>query len=182
MEPEPRKKKRRGYAARLDGKALVLSHDAPLPDVCMKCGSHDGITRREVLFSWSPAWVRYLIFCIIGVLLQLLMRVRATFVVPLCAPCNARWSHARYATRGSIGLLVVALVAANFLQETHPKARFLGLGMFAFAVLVHFVFVRPRTLPVHHLDENEIAFSTVNEEAIKAVSYTHLTLPTKRIV
>ncbi len=169
MEPEPRKKKRRGYAAHLDGKALVLSHDAPLPDVCMKCGSHDGIARREVTFSWSPAWVRYLIFCLIGVLLQLLMRVRATFIVPLCAPCNHRWSLARYATLGSIGALVVALAAASFLQETHPDARFLGPGMLAFAVLVHWVFVRPRTLPLHHLDENEIAFSTVNETAIEEI-------------
>ena len=169
MEPEPRKKKRRGYAAHLDGKALVLSHDAPLPDVCMKCGSHDGIARREVTFSWSPAWVRYLIFCLIGVLLQLLMRVRATFIVPLCAPCNQRWSLARYATLGSIGALVVALAAASFLQETRPNARFLGPGMLAFAVLVHWAFVRPRTLPVHHLDENEIAFSTVNETAIEEI-------------
>lgn len=169
MEEEPRKKKRRGYAAHLDGKALVLSHDAPLPDVCLKCGSHDGITRREVVFSWSPVWVRYLVFCLIGVLLQLLMRVRASFIVPLCAPCHARWSHARYATVGSIVALVAALVAATLLQETHPDARFLGPGMFAFAVLVHFAFVRPRTLPVHHLDENEIAFSTVNETAIKEI-------------
>ena len=169
MEPEPRKKKRRGYAAHLDGKALVLSHDALLPDVCMKCGSHDGITRREVIFSWSPVWVRYLIFCIIGVLLQLLMRVRASFIVPLCARCNARWSLARYATLGSIGALVVALAAASFLQETHPNARFLGPGMFAFAVLVHFAFVRPRTLPVHRLDEDDIAFMTVNETAINEI-------------
>lgn len=169
MEPEPRKKKKRGYSAHLDGKALVLSHDAPLPDVCMKCGAHDGITRREVIFSWSPVWVRYLIFCIIGVLLQLLMRVRASFVVPLCPSCNARWSHARYATLGSIGALVVALAGASFLQETYPKTRFLGAGMFAVAVLVHFAFVRPRTLPVHHLDENEIAFKTVNEGATKEI-------------
>lgn len=169
MEPEPRKKKKRGYSARLEGKALVLSHDAPLPDVCMKCGAHDGITRREVIFSWSPAWVRYAIFCIIGVLLQLLMRVRASFVVPLCGSCNARWSLARYATHGSIGALVVALAAASFLQEAHPNARFVGPGMFGFAVLVHFAFVRPRTLPVHHLDENEIAFSAVNEGAIEEI-------------
>ena len=40
---------------------------------------------------------------------------------------------------------------------------------FAFAVLLHFAFVRPRTLPVHHLDENEIALLTVNETAIKEI-------------
>lgn len=169
MEPEPRKKKRRGYSAHLDGKALVLSHDAPLPDVCMKCGAHDGITRRAVIFSWSPLWVRYLVFCLVGVLLQLLMRVRASFAVPLCMPCNARWARARYATLGSIGAIVVALAAATFLQEAYPKARFFGVVTFAFAVLLHFAFVRPRTLPVHHLDENEIALLTVNETAIKEI-------------
>ena len=163
MEEEPRKKKRRGYAAHLDGKALVLSHDAPLVDVCMKCGSHDGITRREVVFSWSPVWVRYLVFCLIGVLLQLIMRVRASVVVPLCAPCNARWSHARYATIGSIVALVAALVAATFLQDTHPQARFLGPGLFAAVLgfLLASYFFLPRPGPTGALGEAERTSITV---------------------
>ncbi len=153
----------------MDGQALVLSHDAPLPDVCMKCGSHEGITRREVTFSWAPAWVRYLVFCFIGVLLLLVLRVRATFIVPLCTRCNTRWARARFASVGSIAALVCALGAAPFLQEPYPQARFLGLGMFSFVVLVHFAFVRPRTLVVHHLDEDAIAFKDVNADATKEI-------------
>ena len=148
--------------------ALVLSHDAPLPEVCMKCGAHDGIVRRDVVFSWSPVWVRYLVFCIIGVVLQFIVRARASLVVPLCARCNARWSAARYTSTGSIVLLVVAIAVRQLLQE-HPVGRFLGIGMFAVVVLVHFTFVRRRVLPVHHIDEEEIAFKNVNADAAKEI-------------
>jgi ribosomal protein L40E len=168
VEPEPRKKKKRGYSARLEGAALVLSHDAPLPAVCMKCGAHDDITRRDVVFSWTPAWVRFLVFCGVGLFLRLLMRARASLVIPLCARCNARWSAARSATIAAVVLLVGALVAARVLGVS-TLARGLVLGAVAALVLVRLVFVRPRVLQVHHLDENAISFKGVNPEAAKEI-------------
>jgi hypothetical protein len=166
---EPRKKKKNGYTARMDGAALVLSHDAKLPAVCMKCGSHEGITRREVVFSWTPLWVRYLFFCLVGVLLQLLMRVRASLVVPLCAPCNARWAAARSARMASIALVFGAALVAGPLLRQHPLGRFAGLAALAVVVVIHFVFVRPRVLPVQSIDESAIGLKAVNPEAAKEI-------------
>ena len=166
---EPRKKSKRGYTARMEGTALVLSHDAKLPAVCMKCGSHEEIMRREVVFSWSPLWVRYLFFCLVGVLLQLLMRVRASLLVPLCVRCNARWAVARNARIASIALLFAAALGAGPLLRHHPVGRFVGLGALAVVVLVHFVLVRPRVLPVHSIDEREIGLKAVDSEAVKEI-------------
>ncbi len=166
---EPRKKKpKRGYSASMDGAALVLSHDAVVPAVCMKCGSHDQITRREVVFSWSPAWVRYLVFCLIGIILRVLMQVRASFVVPLCARCNSRWAAARIAGIGSLVILSAALASGPLLRH-YPQARFIGVAAFVLFAAVHLVFVRPRVLPVHRIDEETIAFDKVNAEATKEI-------------
>jgi hypothetical protein len=169
-EPAPRtkKKKPRGYTARVEGEALVLSHDAPLPAVCMKCGGHDDILRRYVVFSWTPLWVRFLVFCGVGLVLRLLMRVRASLVIPLCGACNARWSAARTATMGAIALLVGALVAARFLGVS-TAGRAVVLGAVVVIVLVRLVFVRPRVLQVHSLDEKAIAFEGVSPEATKEI-------------
>lgn len=169
-EPAPRtkKKKPRGYTARVEGEALVLSHDAPLPAVCMKCGAHDGIVRRYVVFSWTPLWVRFLVFCGIGLVLRLLMRVRASLVIPLCNACNARWSAARSATVAAIVLLVGALVAARLLGVT-TAARAVVLGAVAIVVLVRVLFVRPRVLQVHSLDEEAIAFRGVSPDATREI-------------
>jgi hypothetical protein len=166
---EPRTKTKRRYEASMDGSALVLSHDPRLPAVCMKCGSREEITRREVVFSWSPAWVRYLVFCVIGVLLRLLMRVRASLVVPLCSRCNARWSAARNASNASIVLLFAAALLAGPLLRQHPVGRFVGLFALAVVLFVHYAFVRPRVLPVRSIDENAIALESVSPEAAKEI-------------
>jgi hypothetical protein len=162
------KKRKKGYTARLDGDVLVLSHDAPLPAVCMKCGTHDDILRRYVVFSWSPAWVRYLVVCGIGLFLRLLMRVRASLVIPLCPRCNARWSAARAATVGGVALLVGAVIGARVLGP-NDLSRGLVLAAIAALVLVRLLFVRPRVLQVHHLDENAISFSGTNAVAAKEI-------------
>lgn len=165
---EPRKKKKRGYSAQVEGKALVLSHDAPLPDVCMKCGTHDEIRRRDVVFSWTPAWVRYLVFCGVGLFLRLVFRVRASLVIPLCARCDARWTAARRASFSVIALLVASLVVVRILDAS-PLGRALVLGALAAFVVVRLLFVRPRVLQAHRIDEESIALKGVNPEAVTEI-------------
>ena len=168
MEPPPRKKRKRGYSARLEGTALVLSHDAPLPDVCMKCGAHEEIHRRDVVFSWTPVWVRYLVFCGVGLLLRFVFRLRASLVIPLCARCDARWTAARNASIAVMVALVSALVLARILHGS-TLGRGLVLGSLAMFVLVRLFFVRPRMLQVDSLDADAIAFKGVNAEAVKEI-------------
>ena len=96
------------------------------------------------------------------------MRERASLVIPLCPRCNARWSVARYATAGTVVMLVLALVAARVLGP-NQTARVVMIGTIAAIVLVRILVVRPRVLQVHHLDENAISFKGVDPEAEKEI-------------
>lgn len=168
MEPEPRTKKKRGYLARSEKGALFLSHDAPLPDVCMKCGAHDDISRRDVIFTWTPLWVRFLVFCGIGLLVRVIMRRRASLVIPLCRPCNSRWSAARSANIAAIAAFVGVLVLARVLDASRLSS-ILVLSTIAAIVLVRIFFVRPRVLQVHAIDEETIAFKGASPDASKEI-------------
>jgi xanthine/uracil/vitamin C permease (AzgA family) len=168
VEAERRKKKKRGYLARSEKGALFLSHDAPLPDVCMKCGAHDTIARRDVIFTWTPLWIRFLVFCGIGLFMRLILRRRASLVIPLCIPCNSRWSAARSANIAAIVAFVGVLVLARVLDASRLSS-IIVLGTIAAIVLVRIFFVRPRVLQVHVIDEDTIAFKGVNADASREI-------------
>lgn len=169
--PEARKKKRRRgrYTARFAGEALVVSRDAELPSVCMKCGMHDEIVRREAKLQWTPIWARFLVFCLIGAILMLVTTKRATLQVPLCVRCDARWGAARNVT--IVG--AVALVGAFMLMRFSDEQRQLGLVLL-FAVLLAFVlvsvtFVKPRMLQVQRIDDAELILKGVAPAAAQEI-------------
>lgn len=164
-----RKRKRARYTARFAKEALVVSRDAELPAVCMKCGAHDGIVRRNVKLQWTPAWARFLVFCVVGAILVLVTTKRTTLDVPLCARCNARWSAARNAAIGSAIAFIASFVVFRFGDER----RELGLALF-FAALTGFValsiaYVRPRMLQVKRIDDAEITFKGVAPSAAQEI-------------
>jgi hypothetical protein len=167
-----KKKKKRGrYTARLAGEALVISnalHAPVLPAVCMKCGSHEGIVRRKVVFQWRPVWARFLVFCIIGLIILVVTTRRATLEIPLCASCNARWSAARNAGIAGVVVLVAALVAV---RTTDQAARGLAalLALIVAFVVLSVAFVRPRVLPVQRIDDEEISLKGVHPDAAQEI-------------
>ncbi|MDB4938280.1 MAG: hypothetical protein JWP87_5252 [Labilithrix sp.] len=168
----PRKKKKKGrYSARLDGDALVVANakHAPLfPEVCMKCGAHEGILRRKVQFRWRPVWARFLVFCIIGLVILVVTTRRANLEIPLCASCNERWSAARNAGIAGIVVLVAALIAV---RSTGAGRAELG-GLFALVaafVALAYVFIRPRVLPVKRIDDAEISLRGVHPRAAEEI-------------
>lgn len=171
---EPRRKRRRGddrYGARLAGsRTLALSGGGDLPLVCMKCGAHEGVARRPSSFSWSPLWVWMLMFCAIGLIARLLLSKTADVAVPLCAPCNARWTAARNVRIATLALLGGAFV---FMIRPSDDPRVLPLSIFAGAVTLYVVvallFVRPRTLRAKRIDDEEVLLSAVHEEAAREI-------------
>jgi len=163
-------KRKRGYEARLEKRALVLSHDPDLPAVCMKCGSHDRITREPRIFHWQPVWSRFLLICGIGVILMFFMRQSASLEIPLCPPCTDRWTSARTARVVGIVATVIAFATRIFLGIEHNR---LGIGIFlatiAAFVAVSVTFVRKRQLRASAIDEDEIGLLGVHPTAIEEV-------------
>lgn len=163
-------KKKRGYEARLEKSALVLSHDPDLPAVCMKCGSHDTITRESRMFHWRPLWARFLLMCGIGLLVMLVTTQSASLEIPLCPKCTDRWSVARSAQIAGV-LGIVAGFATLMLVSLQNKR--IGLAVFlatvAAYVAMSFTFVRERMLRASAIDEEEIGLLGVDRNAIDEI-------------
>jgi hypothetical protein len=163
-------KRKRGYDARLEKSALVVSHDPDLPAVCMKCGAHDRVTREPRMFHWQPVWSRFLLVCGIGVILMFLMRQSASLEIPLCPPCTERWSSGRTARVLGIVAIVMAFAVRIFLGIEHNR---LGIGIVlatvAVFVAVSVTFVRKRQLRASAIDEDEIGLLGVHPTAIEEV-------------
>jgi hypothetical protein len=166
-EETTKRKKRGSYTARLEGDALVVSnamHMPLFPAVCMKCGAHDGIVRRKVQFQWRPVWARFLVFCIIGIIVLLVTTRRANLEIPLCASCNARWSAARNAGIAGVVVLVAAFIAVRVTDAGRPAIGGL-IALIAAFVVLSLVFIRPRVLPVKRIDDEQIILGGVDSKA-----------------
>jgi len=166
-------KKKRRYEARLEKSALVLSHDPELPAVCMKCGSHDGVTREPKMFRWRPAWSRYLVVCGIGLVIMLLTTVRASLEIPLCPKCYARWSTARTVQVTAMLAIVAALAVFTLIGPADLVTKRIGLAVFLVTIVgyaaINLTFVRQRMLRPRSIDEKEIGLLGVHPTAIDEI-------------
>lgn len=145
-----------GYA-RLEGDVLVVAKETYLPDICIKCGSKEGIVRRQAKFQWTPVWARLsiLVCTLLGLILMLVTTKKGNLPLPLCSPCNTRWGQAIAVLFGSITALVLGIFSFQLFDE--PA---IGGGLFL-VILVAFIglmfgFVRPRMLHVHKIDDQFI--------------------------
>ena len=144
-------------AARLVGDVLVVRKDAALPAVCLKCGARDGIMHRPAKFQWTPLWARLMVvFCTLpGAIAMLVTTKKAALAVPLCPPCNARWSAARNVTGARVAAILVGVLGSQVLGDP----AFFGLALLvtitAFVVAM-VAFVRPRMLQVQKIDAQEL--------------------------
>jgi hypothetical protein len=166
-----KKKKKRGrYSARFKGAELVVSRDAELPSVCMKCGMHDGVLRRSVKLQWTPVWARFLVFCLIGAIIMLVTTKRATLEVPLCVPCNNRWSAARTGSMVAVVGLVGAFLWFRLGDDATAKMALVALvAAVAVFVVVLVSFVKPRTLRATNIDDAEITLAGVEPRAAQEI-------------
>jgi hypothetical protein len=160
-----------GSQATLLGDVLAIRKDAALPDVCMKCGTHDSIVRRQAKFSWTPMWARLsIVLCtIVGLIAMAVTTKRATLSLPLCAPCNARWSSAVVAL--IVG--IVALVGGVFTFRLFDEPA-VG-GVLFFVCLAGFIgiaigYVKPRMLQVHKIDDQMIELKGFHPGAARVLT------------
>ena len=158
-EPKKKKKKkRRGrYAARFEGAILVVSRDAELPSVCLKCGTHDDIMRRTQAFQWTPVWARLMLpFCALGGLIAMsITRKHASLALPLCVRCNAQWIAARNATIAALVPLIGSFIYLRLTDDRKPALVLLIVSVIGFVALM-LAFVRPRMIQADRIDDADV--------------------------
>lgn len=153
------------------GDVLVVAKESALPGVCFKCGTQENIVRRDAKFSWTPTWARLsVILCTIGGLIAILVTTKkARLALPLCAPCNARWSSAIAALIGGVVALVAGIFSFRLFDEPAIGAVFFFVCFGAFLGLM-LGFVRPRILQVHKIDDHVIELKGVHPVACRVLT------------
>jgi hypothetical protein len=157
--------------ATLRGDVLVVQKNAMLPSVCMKCGTHENIRRRNAKYSWAPTWARLsLVFCTIGGAIALMLTTkRAQLALPLCGVCNSRWSTAVVAAVALVVGLVLSIFSFPVVNEPAVGGVFLLVSLVAL-VVVGVVVVRPRTLQVNKIDDAVIELKGVHPTAARVIT------------
>lgn len=170
------------FPARVAGDALVVPlANAQLPPICCKCGTGADVRGRFHKFTWTPvlAYVGLLLGVLPGVLVVLAMQKSAALVLPICAPCDARWSQAT--TRRSLAVaapFVLAPIAALVTLVVDGGERtawfFAGLGVFiallSLPVLARIKYMLPRTMSATKIDDSAAHLRGASPALLGAVS------------
>lgn len=103
-----------GATVARNGRQLVMSRDAQLPDRCIKCNTAEGVTRlRRNLYWHHPAIYLCVLFnVLVYIIVAMCVRKSATIEVGLCPVHRKRRHLAIAAGWGSLLLFVLTVVAA----------------------------------------------------------------------
>jgi hypothetical protein len=105
-----------------DGDSFIISHDAPLPDRCLKCGEPtDGWTRKKTLYWHSPLWFGLLpVFVgLVYVIVASVVKKSIVLHIPLCDQHRGRYL---WGTRLALILIPAfpVLLIAGILEAQPP--------------------------------------------------------------
>lgn len=166
------------FTAYVLGEDLVVSKMAPLPHVCIKCGTRDGVTLQKRKFTWVSPWVYLLaiVSVLIAAIIAAILQKRGELWVPLCAACKSRWTMAT--------LMIVMTVLAIIPAIALPAIIGSNIGggdstaiLIVFAILLWLVSVvvvsvfvaRPRTVFPKKIDDYLITLRGVHPTARDAI-------------
>ena len=161
-----------GAFAQLLGPDLVVSKDAPLPDVCLKCGG-PATTRRKQQFVYTPQWVIVimLLSLLIGAIVALVVQKRGTLQLPLCQEHAQKWKSANL----QLGLAFVAMFGAIILgiaigiSANEPAVMVLFLVLGVGALIAVAVINRNVRVMSKKVDDTSITLTKVHPDACRAV-------------
>jgi hypothetical protein len=168
------------FQAWIEGDALHVEKEAPLPDCCMKCGSPSIAIRRNQQFAWTPQWV-YLLFLVSGliaVILALVLQKKGRLHIPLCASCAQRWSQGLLLLWLSVaGLIGGIIVGSLFIGNDLPEVGLPLMGLsFVFLIVVG-ITNRGRFLRAKKIDDRIITLLLVHPTAAQAIVAASQTPP-----
>lgn len=165
--------RREGAFAYVEGSTLVVSKEALLPDICVKCAAPSRV-RRTQRFVFTPPWVIVVMVLsfLIGAIVAMIVQKRGTLHLPLCDACQHRWKKANWQVAAAlfaiplsvmlgflvagssenVGTIVVALLLASL------------VGLIVVAVVQQNVRVTSRKV-----DDRSITLRGVHPEAQRAI-------------
>lgn len=161
-----------------EGELIVVPQGTSFPKICVKCGS-----RRELLFrtnrfafAHQPSTGKRLMWgamfgALGGAIAAAQSTEYATFTLPICPRCNARWTDARIASFVSflpfigVGIWLFALWInrAPGGDVVVPGVAF--VGTVAILALVHRLFVPPRTVRCVGIEGKYVKLSGIADDA-----------------
>lgn len=147
-----------------EGRFLVVSQNAVLPQYCVKCGQSTNDPPWKRKFSWHPQW--YFVFILFGILpyaiLSMAASKRMVVLVPLCSGHRERYKGLRLAAL----ILLFGCIPEMIVAGTYLRPDLQGLGVFAgiMSMLAGLICLSlyGSILQPKHIDENFGYFRNVN--------------------
>lgn len=161
------------FLAARSGADLIVQKSAPLPEVCVKCGKRDRLTRKQTRFAWTPPWIyaTALLSVLIMAILAAVLQKRGALSLPLCPECRSRWTKARLAgvatAFGFFGILIGMI--ALFVNEMPILGCLSIAALIGLPLGVSFGYIRPRTLRPRVINDQALTLIGVHPDAIDAI-------------
>jgi|GEM_PF-3968555 uncharacterized membrane protein len=170
-----------GFYVHANGTGAVISKGAWLPDICVKCGTAEALTRRTLFFGYTPWWL-YATACLGLLPFYVAQSAQITgggASMCLCARCRSRYAWGVRA-RNVIALPILfwyLLVVGVFLMlgegllvafASFVIAILLWLPLIGLAALVVTKFANPRTLVASEMAPFGMTLEGMHPEALRA--------------
>jgi hypothetical protein len=170
-----------GWApARADGPLLDYPvHGSPLPPICCKCGTRDGLKARQANIVWvNPlAWLGALGGLLPLALMIAFMQKRVNMMLPICMTCDKRWTHGVvFRWLSFLAPFVIAPLLGGFLGLFTESDAAFGIGIvigFVLLILMPLVTVKlvsePRAVTAKRIDDHRALLKGVHPELLRSL-------------
>lgn len=170
-----------GWApARADGPLLDYPvHGSPLPPVCCKCGTRDGLKGRHATIVWvNPlAWLGLLGGLLPFAVMMAFMQKRIRVMLPICGTCDSRWTYGTvFRWLSFLAPFVLAPIIGAFLGLFTESDAAFGIGVlvgFVLLILLPLLTVKlvsePRAVIAKRIDDHRALLKGVHPELLRSL-------------
>jgi len=159
---------------RVEGPLVTIAKTCALPPLCVKCGTPDALRGRWQAFAWFPAWTYFLLFAglLPLIIVQMAMTKRARLWLPICPPCNSRWTTARVLRSLAIIGPIVGGLGLAFAGVAMDQGFVVWAGVLLFfpgilvVIPIELLLQRPRILRAVFIDDRFVTLKGVSPQAL----------------
>lgn len=170
-----------GWApARADGPLLDYPvHGSPLPPICCKCGTRDGLKARHSTLIWvNPlVWLGALGGLLPLAVMLAFMQKRVQIMLPICMTCDRRWTHGIvFRWLSFLAPFVLAPIVGAFLGFFTESDTAFAIGIcvgFGLLLLMPLLTVKlvsePRAIIAKRIDDHRALLKGVHPELLRSL-------------